>query len=392
MSEFADGPVRRCLPLAQWPEGDRAAWMAAHRRGGLLDDDGLAAAWAPATDTIIASGYGRFLSYLVETEGLDLTASPRDRVTRPVVEAYVDHLRERNHSSTIAGRIRALSRAAAVMSPNTDWAWLRRILARLCRMATPARDDRARLMPARTMLDLATTLMQRAEMETALSPWRRALLARDGLMIVVLCALSPRARNVADLSIGTSLQRRGDEWWIDFGPGETKNGRPLAMPLPVTFTRHIERYIAHHRPQLVRRSPTPVAGDAFWISDGGRPLTAKGVGRCVSAVTQRELGRALNPHLFRKISSTDLAIRDPAHVGVAQPLLGHADYRTTQRTYNLGRALDAAGRHHAVVQSIRSGSGALPRSVKRAGIDKQSTDRARSANRISRRSSRRGAP
>jgi integrase len=392
MAEVADDPVRRCLPMAQWPEGDRAAWAAAHRRGGLLDDDGLAAAWAPATDTIIASGYGRFLSYLVETEGLDLTISPRDRVTRPLVEAYVDHLRERNHSSTIAGRIRQLSRAVAVMAPDADWAWLRRMLARLRRMAAPARDDRARLMPVLTLLDLAITLMQRAETAGSLSPWRRALLFRDGLMIVVLCALSPRARNLAELSIGTSLQRRGDEWWIDFGPGETKNGRPLAMPLPDTFSGHIERYIAHHRPQLVRRSPTPVAGNVFWISDGGRPLTAKGVGALIGAVTERELGRALNPHLFRKIIPTELAIRDPAHVGVAQPLLGHADYRTTQQAYNLGRALDAAGRHHEVLQSIRAGSGSQPPAVKSAGIDKQSTNRARGASRMSRRPSRRNIP
>jgi integrase/recombinase XerD len=73
-------------------------------------------------------------------------------------------------------------------------------------------------------------------------------------------------------------------------------------------------------------------------------------------VTERELGRDINPHLFRKIISTELAIRDPAHVGIAQPLLGHADYRTTQQAYNLGRALDAARRHHSVLQAIRSGA------------------------------------
>src|SRR5438128_6761997 len=151
------------------------------------------------------------------------------------------------------------------MAPNADWAWLRRILARLRRMATPVRDDRARLMPALALHDLANTLMRRAEAETALSPHRRALLFRDGLMIAVLCASSPRARNVANLSVGTSLQRRGDAWWVTFGPGETKNGRPLEIPLPSTFTGCIERYLARHRPLLVRRSPTPVAGDAFWI-------------------------------------------------------------------------------------------------------------------------------
>ncbi len=392
MAEFVDGPVRRCLPVAQWPETDRTAWMAAHRRGGLLDDDGLAASWAPATSSLIAAGYGRFLSYLAETEGLDTQASLQDRVTRPRVEAYVAHLRGHNHSSTVAGRIRQLGRAAAVMAPNANWAWLRRMLARLRRVATPARDDRARLIPALTLLDLATTLMQRAETEGALSPRRRALLFRDGLMIAILCAWAPRARNIAETVIGASLQRRGQTWWAAFGPGETKNGRPIEVPLPDGFTGPIERYLANHRPQLVRRSPMPVAGDAFWISNGGRPLTAKGIGNLISTVTARELGRALNPHLFRKIIPTELAIRDPVHVGVAQAILGHADYRTTQRAYNLGRALDAAGRHHAVVQSIRSRSGALPRTIKRAEIQKQSTERARSAIRMSRRRSRRDAP
>jgi integrase/recombinase XerD len=357
MAEIKDGTVRRCLPVAEWPEPDRAAWTAAHRRGGLLDDDGLAASWAPATSSIIARGYGSFLSFLAQAGDLDPDQSLATRISRARVEAYVAELRERNHSSTVAACLLQLVRAAAVMAPNTDWAWLRRIRARLRRMATPARDDRARLMPAVTLLDLANTLMQRAESETALSARRQALLFRDGLMIAMLCAWAPRARNLAETAIGTSLQRRGQTWWASFGPEETKNGLPIEVPLPDDFTGRIERYLTHYRLQLIRRSPTPVAGDAFWISDGGRPLTAKEVGQRISAVTKRELGRALNPHLFRKIIPTELAIRDPTHVGISQPLLGHADYRTTQQAYNLGRALDAAGRHHAVVQSIRAGAG-----------------------------------
>jgi integrase/recombinase XerD len=373
----ADRTVRRCLPLAGWPEPDRAAWAAAHHRGGLVDDDGLAVSWAPATNAIIAGGYGRYLSFLAETEGLDRTVSPGDRVTRPRVEAYVVQLRECNHSSTVAGRILQLARAVAVMAPAADWVWLRRIAARLRRMSRPARDDRARLMPATIVKDLGLQLMERAETKTGLSARQRALLFRDGLMILVLSACSVRARNVAAMSIGTSVQRRGEEWWVAFGPEETKNRRPFEVPLPASFTAGIERYIAHHRPQLVRRSPTPVAGDALWISDVGRPLTAKKVGQCISAVTKRELGRDLNPHLFRKMCPTELAIRDPEHVGIAQPLLGHADYRMTQQFYNLGRALDAAKRHHRVVEAIRGGSEAPPRPIKRPRrTGAQSTDRA----------------
>lgn len=163
--------ARRCLPVRDWPELDRSAWVAAHRRGGLLDYDGLAVSWASATNGLIAGGYGRFLSFLDETEGLDATALPGTRITRARVEAYVAHLRERNHSSTVTARILQLARAIAVMAPMVDLAWLSRIVARLSRMATPARDDRARLVPAETLFDLATTLMQRSDRGSA---YRRA--------------------------------------------------------------------------------------------------------------------------------------------------------------------------------------------------------------------------
>ena len=345
----------RSIKPADWPQKDRAAWTTAHRRGSLLDDDGLAASWAVATSDIIARGYGAYLAFLTETSDLDPTMSPAERVTRPRIEAYVACLRERNHSSTVAARILQLIRAIAVMSPTADLAWLRRIFARLRRTATPAIDDRVRLVPAATLFELANVLMQRAEAEIGKPVWRRALWFRDGLLIAMLCAWAPRSRNLATTTIDSSLQRRGAVWWAAFGPEGTKNKRPIEIPLPDQFTPWIGRYVDYYRPQLACRSIIPAAGASFWLSSGGRPLTAKKIGERVSAVTKRELGRAVNPHLFRKIIPTELAIRDPAHVGVAQPLLGHADYRTTQQAYNLGRALDAARQHQKLMQLIRAG-------------------------------------
>jgi integrase/recombinase XerD len=270
--DFTPAVARRCLPVAHWPESDRAAWAAAHRRGDLLDDDGPAASWAAATSDLIARGYGTFLSFLAETEGLHVAARPEERVTRARIEAYVAYLRERNHSSTVAARILQLVRAVAVMSPGLDWAWLGRISARLRRMACPARDDRTRILPANMVYDVGLELMERAEKTSGFSARRRALLFRDGLMICVLSACHLRARNVAGMSIGTSIQRRGDEWWVAFGPDETKNKRPFEMPLPQALTGRIEQYLKHHRPVLVQRSATPAPGDAVWISNGGRPL------------------------------------------------------------------------------------------------------------------------
>jgi integrase/recombinase XerD len=347
---------KRCLPLEDWPAIDRRAWKAGHRSGGLLDDDGVAAKWAAATSSMIARGYGRFLSYVAASEDLESFASPKERVSRARVEAYIAHLRKYNCSNTVAARMRELGRAMSVMEPVTDWAWLRRIVARLRRSATPARDDRVRLLPAKTLFDLAANLMERAETTTSLPGWRRALLFRDGLMIATLCAWAPRARTIAATMIDTNLERRGEVWWMAFGPQETKNHRLVEIPLPAALTSRLERYLDHYRPLLTGRARGRLAGGAFWISSGGRPLTAKMVGQRVSAVTKRELGQALNPHLFRKIIPTELALHDPAHIGAAQPLLGHATYRTTEQAYNLGRAIDAARRLHHTIRSIRGSS------------------------------------
>src|SRR5580700_1923902 len=125
--EPEDRSIRRCLSVVEWP------------------DSGRAADWAPATSSIIAGGYGRFLSFLAGVSELDPSGSPAERITRPRVEAYVAHLRERNHSSTVAARILQLCEAGRIMAPGVSWNWLRRIRSRLRRMSTPARDDRAQL-------------------------------------------------------------------------------------------------------------------------------------------------------------------------------------------------------------------------------------------------------
>jgi site-specific recombinase XerD len=321
-----------------------------------LEDDGLAAAWTAATSSIIAGGYGRYLSYLVQIGGLDPDGLPVSRVTRELVEAYIDQLRGLNHSSTIAARIAQLCRAMGVMAPTEDWRWLRRVAQRLARSATPARDDRARLLPAPLLFQLGRNLMQRAETAPGTIGWRTALWFRDGLMIAILCVCPLRARNVAQMMVGVHLQRRGASFWVVFEPKETKNHRPIELPLPDEFREWVDRYLVRYRPLLAGRGTMSVNGETLWISHRGLPLTAKEVGQRISAATHRELGQAVNPHLFRKVVTTELAIGDPAHVGVSQSLLTHADYRTTERAYNLGRAIDAARRHHDVVRAIRAES------------------------------------
>ena len=226
--------ARVCLPVSDWPLTDREAWNAAHRRGGLLEDDGLAANWAPATSSIIAEGYGRFLYFLIETEDYDPSETPAMRITRLRVENYVAHLRERNHSSTVAARALQLTEAMRIMVPDTDWRWLRRVRSRLQRMSTPARDDRARLVPAATVFDFHRDLIRRAEKGEGLSDLTRALMFRDGVLLGVFSVSGICRKNMASIAIGSSLQRRGGEWWLIFRADEMKNKRPYERRYPAS--------------------------------------------------------------------------------------------------------------------------------------------------------------
>ena len=364
--------ARLCLPISEWPPTDREAWDAAHRRGGLLDDDGLAANWAPYTSSRIAEGYGRFLSFLIETGDYDPSETPATRITRPRVESYVAHLRKRNHSSTVASRALQLTEAMRIMAPDTDWRWLRRIRSRLQRMSTPAHDDRARLVPAATIFELHRDLVRRAEEGEGPSDLTRALTFRDAAVLAVFCVSGIRRKNMASIAIGGSLQRRRAEWWLVFRAEEMKNKRPYEAPLP-GLTELLDRYIAHYRPLLVARATPPVAGNALWIGASGKPAIPFGIWHLVSRRTKRELGRALSPRLLRKLPPTELAINDPEHVAVAQPILGHANYRMTERAYNLGRAIDAARRHHEILRQIRAAGSAARQSGYLAGRSEVST-------------------
>lgn len=188
--------ARVCLPVCDWPPPDREAWDAAHRRGGLLDDDGLAVNWAPYTSSRIAEGYGQFLSFLTETGNLDPSEAPARRVTRARIETYVAHLRERNHSSTVASRVLQLKEAMRIMAPGEDWRWLRRIQSRLQRMSTPACDYRARLVPAATVFDFCQDLVRRAEEVTGLSDLTRALMVRDAALLAIFNVSGIRRKNM----------------------------------------------------------------------------------------------------------------------------------------------------------------------------------------------------
>jgi len=218
----------------------------------------------------------------------------------PRIAVDVVHVRERNHSGSLAARVLQLVEAARIMAPGSNWSWLRRMRPRLRRMSIPARDDRARLVPVATETELHSDLARRAEEWEHLSVWGRAPLIRDALMLARLCVCPERARTLAATAIRTNVHRRVSEWSVAFVSDDMKDRRAFEAPL-LGLTPLIDLYLERHRPVFVARSMPLVAGNALWLSVSGGPLNPKKIGQLVSRRTECEFDRSLNPHLFRKL-------------------------------------------------------------------------------------------
>ena len=79
--------------------------------------------------------------------------------------------------------------------------------------------------------------------------------------------------------------------------------------------------------------------------------------------TQERFGHALNPHLFRDCAATDIAAHDPEHARIAAPVLGHADFRTTEAHYVHAQGHHARAIYHDQIESIRKSAAEKKRRI-----------------------------
>jgi len=352
-------PARRPLPLDAWPLPDRAAWAAALAPGDVLDPGGLAAGWRPHSKRNAVQGWGHFLAWLTRTGQLTSDAGLSQRVTPERLIGYVAALRARgNAPTTILSRLNTLDLFLRAVDPGADRGPLRRLLGRLRAEAEGVghHDKRGRLQASHDLFALGCRRMAQAEAGD-LTPRRRAVAYRDGLVIALLAARPLRLRNLAALELDRHLVRAGEGWRLVIPGAETKTGRPLELPFPSALVPALERYLAVHRPVLAvaqGRRGQGQAGAALWLSAAGGPLSAGTLAFHVTELTRAAFGRSVSPHLFRDCAATSLALEDPTHVRLAAQVLGHAAFATTEKHYNLARSQEAATSWHQTLDGLRS--------------------------------------
>ena len=165
-------------------------------------------------------------------------------------------------------------------------------------------------------------------------------------MIAMLAICPIRLKNFASLQIGKQLRKIDDHWWIMLASDETKTGRADERPLPAILTPIIDQWIGTYRLAF------PQPGDALWASAASGALAYTYVGAIITETTRRELGIAVNPHLFRDCAVFTVAHNAGREMGIASALLQHTDQRVTDKHYNRGATVEAVRSFHKILTAI----------------------------------------
>ncbi len=346
-AEMTDGNRVEALRVQNWPAADRGAWLAACRPPARLRLAGVAGGMKASTQTSLVRAYGNFLEHCERTGVLDLAAQPAAHVTTTLVSKFLIELAERVSSVTRWSYISKIRRVANILAPTGDFGWLREMELDLAFDARP-RPKYSRIVDAGRLMSVGLDLVERGETSIDLTNLQRARLVRDGLMVALLSLCPIRLRNLHALALGRQIRRVGNEWWIVLEAQETKSNRPDERPIPEILTPIIERWISYWRPFFLD------PGDAFWASTKGGSLAYTYVGTLITELTRRELGAAVNPHLFR-----DCAVQTVAHaagdqMGIASGVLQHFDPRVTEKYYNKGASHAAAKTYQDILLKRRN--------------------------------------
>lgn len=344
-----EDPARRCLRVEEWPETDQQAWAAALQPGDILDGTvGAAFHWRPQTREKHRKGYGRWLTFLARSGRLEANQPPGARVTPEAVRAYLEELQAALAPGTICGRLAELLAAVRAMEPDRDWSWLRRVVRRLERRIVPTRVKLERLRDPGEIVARAYAIMDGIR---AAPPGRWSHTRyRDALVLALLAQCPIRLGNLVAIELGRHLLRGADGYRLAFAPDETKTRHAFAAPLPASLTPYLDHYLEAVRPTLIGQKES----ERLWIKQDGRPMSGKNMHFSITGATRRAFGVPINPHLFRDIAASFVAVHDPKHIGIAAPILGHSDPRTTERHYIQAKQLTAGRRYRSSVDALRA--------------------------------------
>jgi site-specific recombinase XerD len=243
----------------------------------------------------------------------------------------------------IDGLIRFLTAA----EPEVQIPFLRLAQRNLLQLANDDHGDRktGRIPSSLDLIEAALSYSD-AEEASATSGFERARRQRDAAMIGFLAMVPIRRRSFVGLELGRTLLATDKEIVVLLAPEDAKNKKHYEIVLREPGARLLRRYLEEARPFLQSRASTKT--DALWLADTGLPYSYKYIGKRIPLLTERLIGMNVPPHFFRDALATTFARSSPALARGTKAILGHSDFRTSERHYNHAQAIEA-GRSYSEI-------------------------------------------
>jgi hypothetical protein len=352
----------RSLPLGLWPEDDRRSWIEACRPSVRLVRGGRARHLGRTTQDDLARRYGYFLQFLSDAGDLDRSAPAGSQIKPGAMDRFVETARAAWGSVTLAHSVYKIRRLAEILRPDLDLGWLRELEADLRFDMRPKR--RPENITSEELVEAGLSLFRQADLSETLSPPKKAVLARNGLMVAVLALHPLRHKNFYELTLGRELRLVEGSWWILLEAEETKTRKYDEKRLAAYLGPFLAEYLTRYRPILLQAGISSLEAGSneimnelesvtgpLWVSVWGSRLSYSSVGLAITDSTEATLGIRLSPHAFRRALKTT-AIHS-RHPGLATAILQHTDPRVTEEFYNRSSSLSAAAELGKILRSLK---------------------------------------
>lgn len=343
----------KTLPFDEWPAMDQKAWKAA-TEGDFLSPEGGGAGstWRPSTRRLVATQYGRWLSWLHERGALEPAGAIAGRVTKARIGEYLDEMISAGFSHySQAGALQGIADAVRVMCPGENISFVGRAAGRISAGAVRARDLRGRMVDPLKVLELGRKLITQGSDET-LTDRQRAIAFRDGLLLSLWTHRPLRIQNLSSIQIRKNLCQQRDGYRLVFDAEAMKSRTSWDCSWPTSIEHDLDVYLDQHRPTLLG---SKADDNALWISQFGAGMPSSSVAQIIQLRTRAHFGHALNPHFMRHLAATRVAELDPTHRTDVAAILGHRSMSTSDRHYVLSSGMRAGEMYQAVLFPNRKG-------------------------------------
>ena len=318
------------LSFDEWPANDRALWSIASSSLSVFNDEAKNCSYLSQLNREqLVKGYSLWLGFLKRSGLLSGEASPGGRVTRQTLGGFVKECTERVAYTTTHTRLSDLNQTLRFIDPKFDRAPIIKLMKRIKRHAHPTQNKIARLCTANELWCAGLERMCCVENRVFEKQGVKALCFMDGLIICLLAARPIRLGNLQSMNLGDHLTKNGEIYYLELKAEETKNKLAEFDPLPAELTPYMDRYLNHYRPLLLQGN----SSQAVWISGYHRRASKFRLSDRIRKATKEELGKAVNPHLFRDCVATSIADLSPKNTGMASRLLNHRSTKTTENHY-----------------------------------------------------------